>query len=472
MRQMRSCRCVLSVSLFAVSISLAIALSGCGGSTSAANNSAPTAPTTTTPPAGTGTAGSGTPPSSGTGTGSGGSGSSGTPSGGSGGSGGTPTPSSTGNRYLYVGIGGNQGGVDGFKVDPTTGAMTEVPGAPLLFGTAQDAFSQAGPVAAVKGFVFVGFGPPNFGAPVIRSYAIDSATGQLGNFTQVDAGAQDGDEQLRALVIDASGRNLYVVYQNNIASFQINSDGSLLFLGSATNLATAFIQALTISPTGQLAFLMVDNCPPKGNNCTGPPDFLLLNRDPNSGALSNTGKLMRQNNVSDVTGLIGTGFDNTGKYFVAWTVNNTSTSSISQVTVYSVDYTQQNLTPVNSYTTINQGTVTSLPPVAFAFDSTNSFLYVLEASAENEQPEALVVYSFDQKSGALSQLQVQSLPSGHFPGGMVVDDSFVYVIDSLSGSNASAVYVLPHDATGKVSAPVFTQNEVGQALGSGAELQF
>ena len=110
--------------------------------------------------------------------------------------------------------------------------------------------------------------------------------------------------------------------------------------------------------------------------------------------------------------------------------------------------------------------------MAFAFDSTNSFLYVLESSDENEQPQAVGVYSFDQSNGALSQLQVQPLPSGHFPGGMVVDNSFVYVIDSLSGSNASVIYVLPHDATGKVSAPVFTQNEVGQALGSGAELQF
>ena len=459
MRHMRSRRCVLSVSFFAISIAFAIVLSACGGSTNAANNSAPTAPTAT-PPAG----GSGTPSGSGTGTGSGGSG--------SGGSGGTPTPSSSGNRYLYVGIGGNQGGVDGFKVDPATGAMTEVPGAPLLFGTAQDAYSEAGPVAAVKGFVYVGFGPPNFAAPVIRAYAVDPASGQLGNFTQIDAGAQKDDDQMRGLVTDSSQHNLYVVYQNNIASFLINSDGSLSYLGTATNLATAFISALTISPTGQLAFLMVDNCPPKGNNCTGPPDFLLLTRDPNSGALSNTSKLMGQNNVSDVSGLITFAFDNTGKYFVAWTVNNTSTSSTSQVTVYSVDYTQQTLTPVKSYDTANQGTVTTLPPVAFAFDSTNSFLYVLESSDENEQPQAVAVYSFDQSNGALSQLQVQPLASGHFPGGMVVDNSFVYVIDSLSGSNASVIYVLPHDATGKVSAPLFTQNEVGQALGSGAELQF
>ena len=472
---MRSRRSVLNVSLLAVSIALLIALSACGGSTNAANNSAPATPTATSPTGGSGTS-SGSPPASGTG--SGGSGSSGTPSGGSGsggsgsgGSGSTPTPSNSGNRYLYVGIGGNQGGVDGFKVDPSTGAMTEVPGAPLLFGTAQDSFSQAGPVAAVKGFVYVGFGPPNFGAPVIRSYTIDPATGQLGNFTQVDAEAQGSDKQMRALVTDPSGHNLYVVYQNNIASFQINSDGSLSYLGTATNLATAFIQALTISPTGQLAFVMVDNCPPKGTDCTGPPDFLLLDRDPNSGALSDTGKMMHQNNVADQSGLLSFAFDNTGKYFVAWTVNNTSNSSTSQVTVYSVDYTQQTLTPVKSYTTINQGTVTSLPPVAFAFDSTNSFLYVLESSIENEEPEALVAYSFNQSNGALSQLQVQPLPSGHFPGGMVVDSSFVYVIDSL-GTTPSAIYVMPHDSAGKISAPAFTQNEVGQGLGSGAELQF
>jgi 6-phosphogluconolactonase (cycloisomerase 2 family) len=349
--------------------------------------------------------------------------------------------------------------------------MTRVPGAPLLLGTVQNTFSEAGPVAAVKGFVYLGFGPPNFASPVVRSYAVDPSTGQLGNFTQVDAGVQDGDEQMLSLVTDRSGHNLYVVYQNNIASFQINSDGSLTFLGAATNLATAFIRALTISPTGQLAFLMVDNCPPKGNNCTGPPDFLLLDRDPNSGTLTNTGKMMHQNNVTDQSGLLSFAFDNTGTYFVAWTVNNTSTSSPSQITVYRVDYAQQTLMPLNSYTTINQGTVTSLPPVTFAFDASNSFLYVLESSEENEQPEALVVYSFNQSSGALSQLQVQPLPSGHFPSGMVVDNSFLYVIDSLSGSTPSTIYVLPHDATGKVSAPVFRQNE-GTGLGSAAELQF
>jgi 6-phosphogluconolactonase (cycloisomerase 2 family) len=371
-----------------------------------------------------------------------------------------------------VGIASNLGGVDGFKVDSTTGTMTEVPGSPILFGTAQNAYAQAGPVAAVKGFVYVGFGPPHFAAPVIRAYAVDATTGKMGNYTEIDAGAQSGDEQLRALVTDPPGHNLYAVYQNNIASFQINSDGSLSYLGAATNLATAFIAALTISPTGQLAFVMVDNCPPKGNNCTGPPDFLLLNRDPNSGALSNTGKLMGQNNVSDVSGLMSFAFDNTGKYFVAWTVNNTSTSSTSQITVYSVDHTQQTLTPLKSYDTANQGTVTTLPPVAFAFDTTNSFLYVLESSDMNEQPQALAVYSFNQSSGALSQLQVQPLASGGFPGGMVVDDSFVYVIDSLAGTTPSTIYVLPHDSTGKVSAPIFTQNEGMQGLGSGAELRF
>ena len=320
-------------------------------------------------------------------------------------------------------------------------------------------------MAAVRGFVYLGFGPPNYASPVIRSYAVDPSTGQLGNYTQVDAGARADDEQMRSLVTDPSGHNLYVVYQNNIASFQINSDGSLTFLGAATNLATAFIRALTISPTGQLAFLMVDNCPPKGSNCTGPPDFLLLDRDPNSGTLTNTGKLMHQNSVSDVSGLMQCAFDNTGKYFVAWTVNDTSALSASQITVYSVDYAEQTLTPLNSYTTINQS------PVAFAFDASNSFLYVLESSNENDLPEALAVYSFNQSSGALSQPQVQPLPSGHFPSGMVVDDSFVYVIDS-TGSTPSAIYVLPHDASGNVGAPVFTQNVALQGLGSGAELQF
>src|SRR6202007_2585759 len=154
--------------------------------------------------------------------------------------------------------------------------------------------SQAGPVAVAQGHVFVGFGPPNFGPPVIRSYAVDSATGSLGHFTETPAGAVNGDNQFRSLITDSAGHNLYAVYQNGIASFQVNSDGSLNYLGTLGNLATATVFSLAISPTANIALLGGDNCPPKGT-CGGPPNILLLNRDPNSGALTNTNKMLLQN---------------------------------------------------------------------------------------------------------------------------------------------------------------------------------
>src|SRR5262249_24179143 len=243
----------------------------------------------------------------------------------------SPTPSSAAS-YLYVGVSADQGGVQGFRVDSRTGALAEVPGSPLLFGPAVNSFSQAGAIAAAKGHVFVGFGPPGFQSPVIRSYTVDASTGSLGNFVETTAGAVGGDEQVRALVTDPAARNLYAVYQYNIASFQINGDGSLTYLGTLTNLATAFVFALTIDPAANLAFLGVDNCPPKGS-CGGPPDILLLSRDPNSGILSNTHKLMGQNNVVSPGAL---GIDPSGNHLVAWTADANGNA---QFSVFNVDST-------------------------------------------------------------------------------------------------------------------------------------
>src|SRR5262252_1109000 len=76
----------------------------------------------------------------------------------------SPTPSSAAS-YLYVGISADQGGVQGFRVNSRTGALAEVSGSPLLFGPSVNSFSQAGVIAAAKGHLFVGFGPPGFQSP-------------------------------------------------------------------------------------------------------------------------------------------------------------------------------------------------------------------------------------------------------------------------------------------------------------------
>jgi len=379
----------------------------------------------------------------------------------------TPAPAPTSQAvapYLYVGVFQDQGGVLGYHVDSSTGALAAVPGSPLLFATATaQQFSQAGPVAAVNGDVYVGYGPPGLQSPVIRTYALDSATGGLGTYTETDAGSVGNEEQMTALVTDSIGHNLYVVYTHNIASFQINADGSLVHLGTLANLALAAVFSLAISPTGNIAFVGVDNCPPKGT-CAGPPDILLLDRDPNTGDLSNTGQLMGQNNVWSPGTLA---FAPSGKYLLAWT---THVNGNSQISVYGVDYSRGTLTlaPGSPYA-IPGG----LSPVAFGFDSSGGFLYVLNSAEFLPQAETLAVYTFAQSTGTLTQIENESLPSGNFPAALRVDDAFVFVVDSRAGPISSVIYVLPRDANaGTVASPVFTQTVSNLGLGEAVELRF
>ena len=378
---------------------------------------------------------------------------------------GTPPSGSVNNRYLYVGVAAEAGGVQGFHVDAKTGALAEVPGSPLLFAAATpDMFSQAGALGAANGHGYVGFGPPNLQPPVLRSYAVDPATGSLGNFTQTDAGALSGDEQMRTLVADPSGRNLYVLYQNDLVSFQVNFDGSLTNLGTLTNLATGFIFSLAISPTANIAFLGVDNCPPPA--CSGPPDILLLNRDPASGLLTSTHKMMGQHNVWSPGALA---FDPSGKYLLAWTI---AANDSSQISVFRVDSAGGALTLAATY-----AVPAGLSPVAFAFDPSGKLLYVLESSAASPNPESVAVYGFAQQTGTLTQLQSESLPSGNFPAALLADDSFVFVANSQAGTVPSVIYVLARDAvSGMLSAPVFTLTDTPGGTHAGlrqaAELRF
>jgi hypothetical protein len=291
---------------------------------------------------------------------------------------------------------------------------------------------------------------------VIRSYTIDASTGSLGNFVEVTGGAVAGDEQIRSLVTDSAKRNLYAVYQNNIASFEIKRDGSLTYLGTLGDLATAFIFALTIDPTASLAFLGVDNCPPKGN-CEGPPDILLLARDPNTGILSNTHRLMGQNNVFSPGAL---GIDPSGNHLAAWTVDANGNA---QISVFNVDSTG-----ALSIAGSPHPTPGGLPPVAFSFDPSGQFLYVLNSSDASPQPESVTAYAFDQPTGALQQLQSEALPSGNFPAALLLADPLLFVLDSQSGSMPSVLYVLERDAnSGMVSSPVFTQPDRPGGLQSG-----
>lgn len=336
----------------------------------------------------------------------------------------------------------------------------------MLFGSGTNSFSQAGPIAAANNHIFVGFGPDNLQPPVIRSYSVDPATGSPGNFVETSAGAVGPNEQMRALVTDPAGRNLYAVYQTTIVSFEINSDGSLTNVGTISNLAVAFTFSLAIDPAANMAFIGVDNCPPKGTIC-GPTDILLLNRDANTGALSNTQKLLGVSNISSSPGALAV--DPTGGHLLAWTLN---ASDNAQISVFSVG-SDGTLTLAGS----PQATPNNLSPLIFRFDSTGHLLYVLNSTDISPQPESVTVYAFNPQTGALQQLQSEALAAGNNAASLVVSSTFVFVLDSLSGTMPSIIYVLQRDANnGMVSQPVFTLTDTpgGEptGLGDAVEISF
>ncbi len=346
-------------------------------------------------------------------------------------------------RYLYVAYESSAGGVRGFRVDPS-GTLAEVPGSPVVIGGA-NLIVVTGALATADNHVFVGINTP--GEPMIRDYAADSVTGGLGAFTDYDAGAPPNMAGTETLVTDSAGQNLYAVFHNAVASFQIKSDGSLSYLGTLSNLACESLGSLAISPTASAAYIIVENSSPKGVCGSPATDILLLDRDPATGALSNSHKLMGQTNIWPGTPQQGgLGISPSGTFLLTWALD-------AHGEWQTADYSIHPATNAISLATPQIG-----PASPFAFAPDGSFLYLTGGD--------IVTYSFNEQTGAANVLQKVSPGNANL---QLVDDAFVF-----ARTVGTTIAVLPRSAsTGMLSAPAVMFNDsIAGTLGQFGELGF
>jgi 6-phosphogluconolactonase len=407
--------------------------SGCGGS-SQSNSSSPSA--TSNPPA------SGSQPGSGSSGNSGGSG-----SGGSGGSGGSSNSSGTGAAYLYVGVDNTSAAIRGYKVDANGATLAEVPGSPF-----SEQGGSTGVAVVSKNFVYGSEVNVSNNTSLITAFRADASTGSL---TQVGTTTVQSSGQA-AIFPEPSGHNLYEVDSTgDILTFTINSDGTLTNTGSSVHLAQG-VGGLAVSPNGQLAYATISNGDFKAGTLTD--GTVVLNRDASSGALTANHQVNSNQHLFDLQ------FDTSGRYLLA------VSGSSDHISVYSVDYSTGDLTPVpgSPFASTRASTINS-PDFTrtFRLDPSSKFAYVLNTNGADPKPEYVSVFSFAEATGTLAPLQAFDMTPGTNPTSLVADQSFVFVVNTDSGFNPSNIHVLKRDAsTGMLSAggsPVTVPIAINQA---------
>jgi 6-phosphogluconolactonase (cycloisomerase 2 family) len=168
-------------------------------------------------------------------------------------SGPTPTPTpvfASPAKFLYA---ANEvsASISGYSVSPSTGALTALPGFPVSSGV-NPVFLTHDPLN--KFLIAVDIAANN-----VRVYGIDSNTGAL---TEVPPSPYPLGMEPRAAAIDPTGKFIYVASQslNSVAAFTMNSSGVLTAVpGSpfATGSTTAgsFGCCVVVDPTGRFVYV-------------------------------------------------------------------------------------------------------------------------------------------------------------------------------------------------------------------------
>jgi 6-phosphogluconolactonase (cycloisomerase 2 family) len=157
-------------------------------------------------------------------------------------------------NFLFVALAVASNNLAGFAINHTTGALTAVPGSP---------YTVAG--GALRGvtldpqdrFLYTVDSVSN-----VQAFAVNTSTGQL---TAVGT-AQSVGGVANGILIDPSGQFVYVPFPTGIATFSINSDGSLTSQTPVTTASgcTAF-QSVIVEPTDH--FLFAVDGQTSGNVC-------------------------------------------------------------------------------------------------------------------------------------------------------------------------------------------------------------
>jgi 6-phosphogluconolactonase (cycloisomerase 2 family) len=323
-------------------------------------------------------------------------------------------------------------GIYGYTIDPGSGTLTTIPGAPFTTGT--DRYPYAPSIDPLGRFAYI----PCTDTSTIAAYLIDQGTGALAKIGSYSTGYSP-----KALAIDPAGKFLYAVNANggNVTEYTIDQGtGVLTAMGSigASYGGQIIPMALAIAPSGNFLFF-VDNLQNK---------ISTLSIDSGTGVLSNTGPTPSTGSgpasvkvdtsgafayvgcgdgtvwaysIAATTGaltLIGSyasdagtnslAIDPAGKFVLA--TNNYSTTAHS-VTSFAINPGSGALTLVGNYTN-------PYYPESIAVDGTGSYAFV----ANYGTTTSVSSYSIDTATGALTSLGSLSLyMAGHYtdPNGIV-----------------------------------------------------
>jgi 6-phosphogluconolactonase (cycloisomerase 2 family) len=307
--------------------------------------------------------------------------------------------------YMPVSAGVNSpsNGLYGYRVDPTTGTFTAVPGSPYRLGSLSNGPPGFAIFNATGEFLYV----PNNSAGELMTYAVNTATGALTAIGPTLIGTS-----VNRTIVDPSGKFLYTRNANSTTSaFVINdATGALTSSGSVP---TGVGSGVVFGPAGRYVYFDVLGFifPPPTFPPTppapvyGPGSVHAFRIDPVTGGLS---ELAGSPHYTGGNTAIAIAIDARTKY-VALTNVEQGGAAPPTIAVFGVDSTNGTLSHVPGSP--------FLPPTdttrgAVIFDPSGRYAYVSDNGGDS-----VVAYRIDEAAGA--PVLIGTYPTGDMPTGFM-----------------------------------------------------
>ena len=319
-------------------------------------------------------------------------------------------------KFAYV-TAFNDNNLNAFSINSSTGALTAIGPAATGSGPNMSAIDPTGRFAYV----------PNSGANTVSAFRINGTTGALTFVGTVAAGTS-----AYWAAVDPTGRFVYVANQgsNDVSAFSINqSTGALTSIGAAVP-SPGGPSSVAVEPSGHFAY--VSNV--SGNTIS------IFSIDQATGALTAAGSVgsASPNQIF---------IDGSGAF--AYAANQFT----SQITVFSVNSGTGDLTALHSY-----ATRTNIRSVAVATGTTAVKYTPTHAYVTNSATNNVSGYSVNAATGGLTSLGAATA-AGTAPADIAVDAAGKFAYVANSGSNTVSAYTI-NSSTGALTS-------VGAAVAAG-----
>lgn len=341
----------------------------------------------------------------------------------------------------------NAGGIRAYKLDTSSGNLTEIAGSP--FALSQTGFSTGGAIAASNGYVYGVNRPGEQTGVSLYTFKADSSSGALSQAGTPVQVTPLSDSDARGLKVSPDGKTLYLKSQWNLYAVALNN-GSPALLNSQP-LTTGEVFGFAVA--GNFAYAGVQDGNPKSGFAKPVIKRMTINPDGSLSTPQTIVTLDDSNIPYDLTA------DPNGKFLAATTGFNSG-----DVSVWSVNSTSGELTAVPGSPFSTSGGILKF----LRFDSSAAHLYAINNPDFEPRHEDVRVFTVA-ANGALSSVQTVDLGDGQQATDFQVEDDFAYVAN-VSGSIQSNITVLRRDSSGQLS--VASKPGVATVFGGLATLKF